>query len=382
MTKELDMPFDDPTESQELNKLVNKLDEEVSEAANFESDFKVVPRIPQNKNKDTDKTFREKYRPQKLEELVATCPKEMLRNQIGNPGASQIFLLEGATGTGKTTCARILAKAANCLTSNNLDKPCLACENCKSYETSFDKIQINSANYNKIEDIRKLVEDMRYAPTIYEKKIYILDEVQRLTADAQQVLLTEFEEPYSHLLVFLCTTNIKKIDKALVDRACTINFKPLTPLQASNLTRQVLIYESLEADDDTIEQLYNCSDGSVRALLNNIEAYKQQGFDPKKWEFDETPIEVKSLFQVINKGDWPGLSKLLRRPNVRKEPERLRLGLENYIRAVILHQASEKDASKLGQAMDSITGSLREEPSVSQYNLFVLKCLQACVAVS
>lgn len=323
--------------------------------------------------------FREKYRPQTLSEIIPTCAIDQVRNQIDNPGASQIYLFEGPTGTGKTTTARILAKALNCQDNNTFNKPCLQCENCKSYDKSYDKIELNAANQNKVEDIRQLVEDMRYAPSVYDKKIYILDEVQRLTSAAQQVLLTELEEPYSHLVVFLCTTDVKDITKALVDRACRITFSDLTAENARSAILQVLSKEGItDVDDDILTSFYVKSRGSVRALLNNIQAYTQNGFDPDLWEEDESTPEVRALFKVISTGDWPGLVKQLKKYNVRKDAESLRFGLENFIRGVILNSNSVSEASLHGQALMRMQGSLLEERSAAAYNSFVLKCLRAC----
>lgn len=323
--------------------------------------------------------FREKYRPQTLSEIIPTCSVEQIRNQIDNPNASQIYLFEGLTGTGKTTTARILARALNCLDNNTFNKPCLECENCKSYDKSFDKIELNAANQNKVEDIRKLVEDMRYAPTVYDKKIYILDEVQRLTSAAQQVLLTELEEPHSHLIVILCTTDVKDITKALVDRACRVTFTGLTPENARAAILQVLKHEGLkDVDDDLITSFYVKSRGSVRALLNNIQAHSQNGFDPDLWEEDEATPEVRAFFAAISKSNWPALVKLLKKYNVRKDAESLRFGLENFLRGVILKCGSITEASLHGQALMRMQGSLLEERSAAAYNSFVLKCLRAC----
>jgi DNA polymerase-3 subunit gamma/tau len=323
--------------------------------------------------------FREKYRPQKLEEVVPTCSIEQLRNQIDNPNASQVFLFEGKSGTGKTTCARIMAKACVCLADNSYDKPCLSCKNCKSYDRSFDKLEVNAADKNKVDDARSFVEDMKTLPAIYNKKIYIFDEVQRLTKDAQQVLLTELEDPRPYLLVFLCTTDIKDINKALVDRCCRVTFKDLTTSHATSIINQIASHEGLKIPDEFKEGMFLQAQGSIRALLNNIQAFAEDGFDPNQATDDEAALEVKTLFKLITKGDWTKLSKELSRSNVRKEPESLRMGLENYMRVVLLGTPNIGEAAKLGNAMIRLRGSLYDEKSSNaMYNAFIVKCLRAC----
>jgi DNA polymerase III subunit gamma/tau len=324
--------------------------------------------------------FREKYRPQKFEELVPTCSIEQLRNQIDNPNASNVFLLVGRSGTGKTTSARTLARAFVCLDNNGYNKPCLECKNCLSFDKSFDVLEQNSADKNKVDDTRHLVSDMRMRPAIFNKKIYILDEVQRLTKDAQQVLLTELEEPHPHLLVFLCTTDITALNKALVDRACKITFSDVSAEHASAIIDQVCQHESIAVADEIKESLFFQAQGSVRSLLNHIQAYAEEGFDPSQMVDDDTPAEVKALFKLIKKGNWPKLSQLLKKPNVRKDSEGLRMGLENYMRVVLLNTSNMSEAALIGNALIRISGSLLTEPSsTSMYNQFILKCLRACV---
>lgn len=322
--------------------------------------------------------FRERYRPQKINEIVPTCAIEQIKNQIDNPNASQIFLFSGESGTGKTTCARILAKASVCLAVNTFDKPCLVCDSCQSFDSSFDVTELNAANQNKIEDIRNLVEEWRYAPAIFKKKIYILDEVQRLTAAAQQVLLTELEDPIPYLMVFLCTTDIKEINKALADRACKITFNRLSATKAREIIFQILKHEKLVAEEDVIESFYLQSRGSIRALLNCIQAYSENGFDPKAGVDDGSDATIGELYKHITRGDWPNLSKALLESNVRKDPEAVRIGLENYFRAVILRTPNLTEATKLGEALLRLIGSIQMHSATSQYNEFVLMCLRAC----
>jgi len=335
-----------------------------------ETEFRLIPR--------GDGPFREKYRPQRVNEIVPTVSKEQLKSIVSHPHTSRIYLLEGKTGTGKTTCARILAKAYVCLDKEDSNKPCLSCDNCKTFEGNYDVCNLNAANQNKIEDIRNLVEDFRYRPSVYPYKIFILDEVQRLTDAAQQVLLTELEEPPQYLLIFMCTTDSGELSKPLADRATRLTFNDLKAKHAGSIISQVAAYENISIADNDIESLYSQARGSVRALLNNLQTYAAGGFDPERWEEDDVSADVVTLYKAITKGQWADLAKLLQRSNIRSEPESLRIGLEGYTRGAILRCSNIDEAIKLGEVMMRLTGSLITESATSQYNQFVLKCLRAC----
>lgn len=336
-----------------------------------EKEFKLVPR--------GTGPLREKYRPQRINEIVPTCSKDQLKSIIRHPHASQVYLLEGRTGTGKTSCARILAKAYVCLSDVDENKPCLSCDNCKDFEKSFDVTTLNAANQNKVEDVRSLVEQFRYSPAVFRNRIFIMDEVQRLTDGSQQILLTELEEPPPYLLVFMCTTDSKELDKPLADRATRIVFSDLKANHAKSIIDQVLICEGAKAaPHEIVETLYQQSQGSIRALLNNIQNYLAGGFDPENWEGDEAPADVVSLFKAITKGNWPDLARLLKQNTIRAESEKLRIQLESYFRGTLLKCNSLDEAIKLGEAMLRLSGSSFAEAANFQYNQFVLKCLRAC----
>jgi len=321
--------------------------------------------------------LREKYRPQRFDEVIPTCSLTQLQNLIDNPGASKILLFPGPTGTGKTTCARIVARANVCLADNTLEKPCLECNNCQKFDNSFDVVEINAADKNKIENIRDLVDDFKYRPSNYKKKIYILDEVQRLTPAAQQVLLTELEDPKPYLLVILCTTDIDKIDKALIDRATTVTFKKVTPSLAGDVIKQIFEIEGAELpDEEMISSLYYQSEGSVRALLNNIQAYLEDGFEPTKYV--ELAV-LSEFFKAINTSNWVSLNDLLKRKQTRITCVELRQSLESYVRACVLRTADLKDAKHLGKILKCILGEVEGLTPTAKYNHFVLKCLSACL---
>lgn len=327
------------------------------------NDFTLIPRGAGD--------LKTRYRPQKIEELAPTCSLTQLKNLIDDPNASQVYLFEGKTGTGKTTCARIIAKASICLSKNKADKPCLKCEACLSFEDELDVIEIDAADYNKVDNARELVKDMRYLPQILKKKIYILDEVQRFTPEAQDVLLKTLEEPPPYLLVFLCTTDKKDLKQTLIDRALTLTFNEIKPKDAQTIINQVTVGKEI---DQTVKvELFKNSHGSVRALLNNIQTYLQGG-ELVSDESEET-AEMKQIASCLMKGDWASLSSILKQPSMKKDCEQLRISLENYFRAILLNKTTPD--KQIGKILQEISGTLIHQPSYTHYNMLVLKCFNA-----
>lgn len=322
--------------------------------------------------------FREKYRPQIISEIVPTCSIELLKNQIDNPGASKVFLFEGKTGTGKTTCAKILAKASICLEQNSLNKPCLKCKNCLAYDLSFDKVELNASNQNKVDNVRDLIEDMRYGPAIFPRKIYILDEIHRYTKDAQNALLIELENAYHYLLIIFCTTDASALEQTLIDRTCRITFKEMTPAQSGKIIQQIASYEDLSIPEDMYEDFYYYSNGSIRALLNLLEAFKDSKGDYEfaTYENDYVLADVKKLYNYITKGDWSSLSKILANPQTRKDAEALRIGLQNYFRGVLLRKPLN-EALLLAKVLEEMNKNLNDD-MISRYNNLILRCAKAC----
>jgi DNA polymerase III delta prime subunit len=317
--------------------------------------------------------FKTIYRPQKFEELIPTCSIEQLRSFVDNPNSSRIFLFEGRTGTGKTTCARIVAKANVCLAKNTKDKPCLTCKNCENFDRAPDLLEINIADKRKIEDARQLVTEMSYRPQFLGKKIYILDEVQQLTPEAQQVLLKHLEEPKDYVWVFLCTTNKQGLDKALVDRANTVTFHDISPRDAGILIDQILEKIGKTATLEIKESFLVNAQGAVRALLKNLQAYNEGGYDPNQLlEEDEETAGVKELSTAITQNKWGNVAALLKKPDIRNNPEKTRIGLESYFRGALLRASDEP--MKFGVLLKTMNGPLKEPVP---YNDFVFRCYKA-----
>jgi DNA polymerase III delta prime subunit len=284
------------------------------------------------------------------------------------------FLLGDFTVTHNTSAARIIARASICEAQD--DKPCMTCGPCRNMENSVDFIELNIADLRKIDDIREIIEGMRFMPMTLNRKIYIFDEVHQLTDSSQQVLLKTFEEPNPGLLIFMCTTQTKGLDKALLDRAEKVSFKSLTPEAAIEIVDQVVKAAGREVSKEIRGQLIDNCDGSARALLNNVQAYLDGGFDPETIVEEDGGADVKELALALVAGDWPKTADILKRPAVKAKPEGIRIAVESFVRAMVLN--SNTINVRAVAALTTLVGTVSTEPGVSQYNRFVFKCVKAC----
>ena len=317
--------------------------------------------------------LKHRYRPQRLDELAPTAALTRLQRMAKDP-KSQVYLFEGPSGTGKTSAARIIARASVCTAA--ADKPCLQCDQCQNMENSVDFIELNIADLRKIDDIREIIEGMRFMPMQLKRKIYIFDEVHQLTPDSQQVLLKTFEEPNEGLLIFMCTTQTKGLDKALLDRAEKVSFKSLSEEAAILIVDQVVKAAGREVSKEIRGQLIDNCDGSARALLNNVQAYLDGGFDPETVAEEDGGADVKELALALVAGDWPKTADILKRPSVKAKPEGIRIAVESFVRAMVLN--SNTINVRAVAALTTLVGTVSTEPGISQYNRFVFKCVKAC----
>jgi DNA polymerase III gamma/tau subunit len=217
---------------------------------------------------------------------------------------------------------------------------------------------------------------MRFMPMQLKRKIYIFDEVHQLTQDSQQVLLKTFEEPNEGLLIFMCTTQTNGLDKALLDRAEKVSFKSLSDEAAILIVDQVVKAAGREVSKEIRGQLIDGCDGSARALLNNVQAYLDGGFDPVTVTEEEGGADVKELALALVAGDWGKTADILKRPAVKAKPEGIRIAVESFVRAMVLN--SNTINVRAVAALTTLVGTVSTEPGISQYNRFVFKCVKAC----
>ena len=212
------------------------------------------------------------YRPEVFEEVLGQEHViRILRNQVAADQVSHAYLFCGTRGTGKTTIARLLAKAVNCTSEGS--KPCGMCANCRSIqEGSFmDLIEIDAASNNGVENIRELRESVNYPPVAGRKKVYIMDEVHMLSASAYNALLKTLEEPPENVMFILCTTEPEKLPATILSRCVRMDFRRVSERELTGRLAAICADRGLEVDESGLGLIAQAADGSVRDGLSILE---------------------------------------------------------------------------------------------------------------
>ena len=214
-----------------------------------------------------------KWRPKSFDDVVSQPHiTTTLKNQIKNGKTAHAYLFTGSRGTGKTTCARIFAKAINCLSPKD-GEPCLECEICKAAEngTLADIIEIDAASNSKVDDMRELREGVVYTPEMCKYKVYIIDEVHMLSTGAFNALLKTMEEPPPHVKFILATTEIHKVPATIVSRCQHFDFNRIRTDDIVSRLSFIAEKEGIELDKDAAELIARLSDGGMRDALSLLD---------------------------------------------------------------------------------------------------------------
>ncbi len=222
-----------------------------------------------------------KWRPMSFDDVVSQPHiTTTLKNQIAMGKTAHAYLFTGSRGTGKTTCARIFAKALNCLSPKD-GEPCLECEICKNADAGAlaDMIEIDAASNSRVDDIRELREGVNYTPELCKYKIYIIDEVHMLSPGAFNALLKTMEEPPPHVKFILATTEIHKVPSTIVSRCQHFDFHRIRTEDIVARLEYIAGQESLDLDEDAASLIARISDGGMRdalSLLDQCAAYSDK----------------------------------------------------------------------------------------------------------
>ncbi|MDR2531392.1 MAG: DNA polymerase III subunit gamma/tau [Oscillospiraceae bacterium] len=213
-----------------------------------------------------------KYRPMTFRDVFSQEHiTKTLQNQIKNNQTVHAYLFTGSRGTGKTTCARIFAKALNCLAPED-GNPCLKCEACVLIETGAQDIsEIDAASNNGVDDVRVLREETRYAPVSLKYRVYIIDEVHMLSAGAWAALLKTLEEPPAHVVFILATTENHKVPATILSRCQRFEFKRVNVKDCAAALIKAAETESVKITGDAAELIARLSDGGMRDALSLLE---------------------------------------------------------------------------------------------------------------
>lgn len=196
-----------------------------------------------------------------------------LQNEVSSGRLNHAYLFTGSRGTGKTTCAKILAKAVNCLNPQN-GNPCGECEICKGIDDGsiLDIVEMDAASNRKIDDIRQIIDEVQFKPTKCKYRVYIVDEVHMLTQEAFNALLKTLEEPPEHVIFILATTEVHKLPQTIRSRCQRFDFHRIPPRAIADRVEYVVSQENAEITESAAIMLASVADGALRDALSLLDS--------------------------------------------------------------------------------------------------------------
>src|ERR1700704_480878 len=257
-------------------------------------------------------TLYRKYRSQTFADLVGQeATSRALQGAIATDHVAHAYLFSGTRGTGKTSTARLLAKAVNCLRRQpGQAEPCNECESCVQVQggAALDLIEIDAASNRGIDEIRDLREKVNLSPALGRRKVYIIDEAHMLTTEAFNALLKTLEEPPEHVVFVLCTTEANKVPLTVLGRCQQFVFRRHNEDQIAARLRHIAVLEGIEVDDDALRLLARVAQGSMRdaiGLLDQLVPLAQGRITlegARELLGIADPAELEHLFELVLTG--------------------------------------------------------------------------------
>ena len=220
-----------------------------------------------------------KYRPKTFSEVIGqNVVKESLKNQVASGKIGHAFLFTGTRGTGKTSCAKIFAKAINCQHNIN-GEPCLQCDICKGIENEsiYDVTEMDAASNNSVEDIRDILSEVMYLPVMAKYRVYIIDEVHMLSTAAFNALLKTLEEPPAHVVFILATTELHKVPATILSRCQRYDFNRLSIEEIGEALMYIADCEDIQLSVSAARTIASLADGAMRDASSILDTCLSRG---------------------------------------------------------------------------------------------------------
>lgn len=300
------------------------------------------------------------WRPQTFEDLVGQdMITKTLKNALATKQTTHAYLFAGPRGTGKTSCAKLFAKALNCPNQVNGD-PCNECETCKAITAGRlnDVIEIDAASNNGVEEIRDIRDKVKYAPTQADYKVYIIDEVHMLSTSAFNALLKTLEEPPENVVFILATTDPHKIPATIISRTQRFDFKRITSGAILERMEYILKQKQFEYDEKALNVIARAAEGGMRDALSILD--QVLSFGDNKVTLDNALLVtgsvtrenlIKYLSQVQNHETVAGLQTIHVILDEGKDSKRLLEDLINCCRDLLLYKQAPEMLEQTGSVM-------------------------------
>ena len=305
-----------------------------------------------------------KWRPSVFADVVGQDHiTKVLRSEVMQDSVSHAYLFCGTRGTGKTTCAKILAKAANCMHPVDGD-PCGECERCRAFDSTFDIVEMDAASNNGVDNVRDLQDKISFLPIEMKRRVYIIDEVHMLSAGAFNALLKTLEEPPSHVMFILATTESHKIPATILSRCKRFDFHRINTDDITRRLEYISEKENIGIEKDALKLISILATGAMRDALSMLELFVggkniTREIAEKSLGVVGNEMVLRLIRQLADRNCASALETITDSYNSGKDPSVLCSELGNMFRNLLVMKCASSSVSSLIDECDDVIETLR-----------------------